>query len=252
MKVAINGFLGQMGQSLYNLLKSDNEIEVVCGIDKKQFNQSTLNNFSNLLLSNNIYDAKNCDVIIDFSSYLALEQLLDFCVKNKKALIIATTGHSTYQEQAIYNASKFIPIFKSGNFSQGVYIFLQAIKEVAKKTLDFDVEIIETHHNKKVDVPSGTAKMMFNEVKGVRLDSFANVGRRNTLLKKKLEEIGIHSIRGGGVVGQHKILFLDKFESISITHTAFSREVFCVGVIKACKFIKNKDKGLYEIKNLFE
>ncbi len=252
MKVALNGFFGQMGQIIYNLSKNFNDIEIVYGIDRKEIIIQEKQDINGVKITNNIYDATDCDIVIDFSSNSAISRLLDFCIKYKKPLVLATTGFNNCQEQEIINASKFIPIFKSGNFSQGIHYFLETIKVIAKKTFDWDIEICEVHHNKKIDIPSGTAKMMFQKIKEVRPNLVANIGRQNTYKIRTQNEVGIHSLRGGGVVGEHIINFYNSYESISIKHTAFSREVFAFGAIKACKFLINKQNGIYEMKNLFD
>lgn len=251
MKLAINGFCGQMGQVIYNLAKKDKDFEVEYGVDRQNSIAKVMENFSDIRLVDNLFKVKECDAVIDFSHASSLEGVLNFCVINRIPLVIATTGHSVMQEREIVRASKIIPIFKSGNFSEGINVMLNLISLATKGLKDFDIEIVEKHHNKKVDVPSGTAQMLINTIREQRQNSVINLGRSSNGKRAK-EEIGVHSIRGGGMIGEHTLYFLNDAECLSITHTAFSRDVFGIGALHAVKFLVNKKPGLYEMKNLFE
>lgn len=251
MKLAINGFCGQMGQVIYNLAKKDKDFEVEYGVDRQNSIAQVLEKYSDIRLVDNLFKVKECDVVIDFSHASSLEGVLNFCVINRIPLVIATTGHSVMQEREIVRASKIIPIFKSGNFSEGINVMLNLISLATKGLKDFDIEIVEKHHNKKVDVPSGTAQMLINTIREQRQNSVINLGRSSNGKRAK-EEIGVHSIRGGGMIGEHTLYFLNDAECLSITHTAFSRDVFGIGALHAVKFLVNKKPGLYEMKNLFE
>lgn len=251
MNLVINGFCGKMGQVIYNLAKKDKDFEVKYGVDRQSSIAIVMGNFTDVRLVDNLFKVRECDVVIDFSHASSLEDVLNFCVINRVPLVVATTGHSVMQERAIIRASKIIPIFKSGNFSEGINVMLSLISLATKGLKDFDIEIIEKHHNKKVDVPSGTAQMLINTIREQRQNSVINLGRSSNGKRTK-EEIGVHSIRGGGLIGEHTVYFLNDAECLSITHTAFSRDVFGIGALHAAKFLVNKEPGLYGMKNLFE
>ncbi len=235
MNILLNGFCGKMGQAVYNLIKSSGgDKKVTCGVDNntKILNYKTNND---VCLMSNIFLAKNCDVVLDFSNTSALGGVLNFCVSHKIPLVIATTGFSRTQEQDIILASKHIPIFKCANFSFGVAVFTQAVKYLTSKLTGYDIEVVETHHKKKLDAPSGTALNIVKAINQTKLD----VGE----LSNKLT---VHSLRGGGVVGEHCVEFLGMFDKIKIEHTAFSRDSFAYGAMLALDYIKDKPAGLYD------
>lgn len=252
MKILICGFCGKMGQMLFNASKSFFDIEVVEGLDKKEVLHSYPCEHPGLKLISNINKATICDVVVDFSHASLTKTILNYCVKNKKPLVLATTGISTVDEEKILQGSKVIPIFKSSNMSEGVYVLLNLIKKASKMLEGWDIEIIEKHHSQKVDAPSGTALMMLNEVKKQRKSAKPVYGRSPAASKRAPEEVGIHSIRGGGAVGEHEINFFNEYETIKITHEALSKAIFAEGALKAAKLIYDKPPGLYSMKNLFD
>jgi 4-hydroxy-tetrahydrodipicolinate reductase len=282
MKILINGFCGKMGQQLFDICEKFDDTQVVCGVDtKEKIEQFCPKNSSvklKLLSSDDLLDAKNtsempeffgkeilsydskncflpkkfCDVAIDFSHSKALNGILQFCLKTGTPLVIATTGHTDEQEESIVRASVTIPIFKSRNLSFGVWHFLNLVGQATKSLKDFDIEIVETHHSTKVDSPSGTARAMFDEVKKIRKNAKMVQGRSAESLKRNKFDVGVHSVRGGGVCGEHCILFLSQNEEISICHRANNKEEFARGAIFAGKFLCTKKCGLFEMKDLFE
>lgn len=251
MKILINGFYGKMGQKVYTLSKNFDDIEVVYGVDNQEKIVGSKKSFDDVEIISDISHGKECDVVIDFSHPFTIEGILNFCVANHKPLVIATTGHTKIQEDEIVRASHFIPIFKASNLSIGVWHFMNIIKKAVEKLSDFDIEIIETHHAFKVDSPSGTAKTMFDTVKSVRKNARMVLGRNELSPKRQKDDVGVHSIRGGGVCGEHSIVFLSQNEEIKITHFASCTDEFAKGALIASKFILAQKSGLFDMKSLF-
>jgi len=252
MKVLLSGFCGKMGQVVYNQSKNFDDIEITEGYDRKEVIKNFACNYDGVNLISDLSMSKNCDIVIDFSHFSNVRTILDFCVKNKKPLVLATTGLDAELENEVLNASKIIPIFQSSNMSEGVYVLLNLINKATKMLYGWDIEIIEKHHRDKVDAPSGTGLMMLSEVKAERKDTVALVGRNKESGKRKPNEVGMHSIRGGGIVGEHEIEFISDNESIKITHEAFSKGIFADGALKATLFLYGKKPGYYTMKNLFD
>lgn len=249
MLVAINGFCGKMGQVVYKKIMQDKDLSFAGGVDKLSVINSFASNYNNIAVFDNLNKIVKCEGVIDFSHASSLDEVLSYCIKNRLPLVIATTGHSNLQNKQIQFASNFIPICKSGNFSVGVQALLKLTSECTKIMQNADIEIVETHHNKKIDSPSGTAKMLLEEILKVRPNSYATFNRHQNRLKAP-NEIGVFSLRGGNVIGEHKCIFFEGDECITITHQAFSREIFADGAVKAIKFLKNKQKGLYSMQDL--
>ena len=252
MKVLLSGFCGKMGQVVYNQSKNFADIEITEGFDRKEIIDNFSCNFDGVNLISDLSMSKNCDLVIDFSHFSNVKKILDFCVKNNKPLVLATTGLDSELESEVLKASNNIPIFKSSNMSEGVYVLLNLINKATKMLHGWDIEIVEKHHRDKVDAPSGTGLMMLDEVKAERKDATALIGRNRESGKRNPNEIGMHSIRGGGIVGEHEIEFISDNESIKITHEAFSKGIFADGALKAALFLLNKKAGLYTMKNLFD
>ncbi len=196
----------------------------------------------------------NCeaDVLIDFSNPSLLSPLLEFGLARKMPLVICTTGYSEEQTALIRKASERIPVFYSGNMSLGVNLVIELAKKAAAVLGDqFDIEIIEKHHNQKLDAPSGTALMIADAISEVRDGKTNYVYDRHSQRKKREKsEIGIHSIRGGSIVGEHEVLFAGPGEVISISHSAQSKEIFATGSINAALFLAGKPAGLYRMADL--
>lgn len=252
MNILISGFSGKMGQTIYNSAKKDKDLVVTEGFVLPSEVESCQAAHKDVKIFGSLNESTNCDVVIDFSHNSITSTVLDFCVKNKKPLVLATTGLTEEHLKQVSEASKVIPIFKSSNMSEGVFVLLNLIKKATNMLNGWDIEIVEKHHNAKKDAPSGTGLMMANEVTQIRKDAELVFGRTPLSEKRKPQEIGIHAIRGGGYVGEHEIDFINENEVIKITHEAFSKSVFADGALKAAKFIANKPANLYEMKNLFE
>lgn len=250
MKILIVGFCGKMGQVVYNCAKQFNNIEVVEGFDRKEAIDGYL--CQGVKLVSNLDDATESEVVVDFSHSSITDNVIDYCTKTKKPLVLATTGLSANTEDKLKQASKVIPIFRSANMSEGVYALLQIIKQATKMLEGWDIEIVEKHHNQKADAPSGTAKMMLNEVLQIRPKYHGIFGRNQNSGKREPTEIGVHAIRGGGAVGEHEIEFFSENEEIKISHMSYSKQIFAEGALKAAVYIYKKQPGLYGMKNLFE
>lgn len=233
IKVIVWGYSGHMGNIVCNLVKENHKFEFLGGIDRDSYN----------------FTYTDIDVIIDFSSPDGTMKMLEFATKNKIPAVIATTGLNDIQEHAVIDASKIIPIFKSANMSFDVALLNNVLKILASKLDDSDIEIVETHHNRKADCPSGTAKLIANAINTVfdtpRKIVYGREGKRNK------NEIGISSLRGGNIVGEHTVKFFGEFETLEVTHTAHSRSVFASGALKAAEFIVNQKPGIYNMDNLF-
>lgn len=248
MKVIINGYSGTMGQVLTKCALADEEIELVAGVSP-----NTLDSNQNFKVYSNFDDvSEKADVVIDFSNPLALDNMLQYCLKTKTAVVIATTGFNDNEMKKIHDASKEIPVFLSFNMSLGINVLLKLVKEAAKDLVGFDIEIIEKHHNKKLDSPSGTAVMIANAAKEVRKESEFTYGRYGRTDKRGDNEIGVHAIRGGTIVGEHSALFAGHDEIIEINHSARSKDIFAKGAISAAKYLIKQDAGFYNMDNMLD
>jgi len=249
MNILICGFTGKMGQAILNQSKICDDIKIVEGFDREE----AIKNYNgDVKVFSNLNDSKIADMVVDYSHHTLIKRIVDFCVQRKLPLVVGTTGHNEEELQYIINASKFIPVFKSSNMSQGVFVLNKLIREATKMLENYDIEIIEKHHNQKADSPSGTALMMARAVEDVKSNVELVFGRNPNSQKRKSQEIGIHSIRGGGIVGEHEIEFISESEVISIKHESFSKNVFADGTIRAIRFLNGKNAGFYEMKNLFD
>ena len=252
MKVLIVGFDGRMGQAIYNKLSNAKGFEVSEGHIFENNIPAFQEKYKDVRFISDISDSKDCDIVVDFSHYSLTSKILDFCVENKKALVLGTTSLTEELEDKVSKCAKFIPIFKSSNMSTGVFVMLNLIKQATKMLDGWDIEIVEKHHNAKKDAPSGTAYMMLKEVTDVRNDAELVFGRSHESGVRSKQEIGVHSVRGGGVAGEHEIGFYCGGEVLKITHEAFSREIFADGAVKATIFLSGKKAGYYSMKDLFD
>ncbi len=246
IKALICGAGGKMGKELISLMEKSEDIMYVCGVDIK-------NSAQNPPIYSSFNDVTECvDVIIDFSSPKSLDGIISFAKDHKTPVVIATTGYTDEQRAKICQLSEDVPVFMSANFSLGINLLSKLIKTSCKILGDeYDIEIVETHHRQKKDSPSGTALMLkssIEEVKGKQDIVFGREGRAD----KRGSEIGIHSLRGGTVCGEHEVLFLGNDETISLKHSAQSRSVFAQGAIKAAIYLcgKTPGPGLYNMDNL--
>jgi len=246
LKIIICGASGRMGNFIAASAQKDENMQVVAGVDKINCGQPfpIFDDFSKINVE--------ADVIIDFSNPILLDEMLEFAKSRKLPLVIATTGYSDSQIVKIKEAAKEIPLFFTFNMSIGVNLICSLAKKAAAVLGDdFDIEILEKHHNQKLDAPSGTAIMLANAVNEAFDDNKVyEYDRHSKRAKRSKNEIGIHSIRGGTIVGEHDVIFAGHDEIVTISHTALSREVFATGAIKAAKFLFNKPAGLYDMNSI--
>lgn len=192
------------------------------------------------------------DVIIDFSHYSCVDQLIQYAQKHTIPTVICTTGLSEDQLDNIEKAAETVPLFMSGNMSLGINVLIEMAKIGARVLAEMDVEIIEKHHNKKIDAPSGTALMIANAIKAIQTDKAFVYGRKGSEAKRDTKEIGIHAVRGGSITGEHSLLFAGLDETIEIKHQATSKAVFAKGAIEAAFFLLDKSPGLYNMTHLVQ
>ena len=245
LKIIINGISGKMGQEVYKEINSLSDCEVVCGVDKNSDNRY-------IPVYDDVKEIKEeADIIIDFSTPEGTLNILEYAKKKSIPVVIATTGFNSSQMDIIKNYSKSIPIFYSSNMSFEVNVMCEVVSSLAKKFNDSDIEIIETHHRNKVDSPSGTALMLANSINESLDNSKEYVYDRHCVRQRRNDkEIGIHSVRGGTVVGKHTVIFIGDNESFEITHNVESRNIFAKGAIKAAKYLVSQKNGLYNMKDL--
>ncbi len=241
MKILISGALGFMGREVAAQAKAL-EHEVACGVD-------VVPGTAEFRLYTNFEQCPPVDVIVDFSTWKPGADVLTYALKHRIPAVIATTGLSEEQLAAIDEAAKTVPIFRSGNMSLGIAL-LRALAKKAASVLGetFDIEIVEAHHNRKADAPSGTALMLLDAVKeGCESERDAVFGRHGRDCKRRKQEIGVHALRGGTVTGEHEVLFLGTSERVKISHSAENRSVFAAGALKAAEFLVGQKPGLYSM-----
>lgn len=246
-KIILNGCNGKMGQVITRLTAENDNCEIVAGFDINDFIPNTYPVFGNP----NDFDGE-ADVIIDFSHPSALEGLLDYAKKRKLAIVVATTGLSAEQRELLNETAKEIPVFFSANMSLGINLLISLAKKAAVLLEgNFDIEIVERHHNQKIDAPSGTALAIADAISDSLSEPAEYVYDRHSVRRKrKKNEIGLHAVRGGTIVGDHEIIFAGNDEVIELKHSAASKEVFAVGSIKAAQFMAGKPAGMYDMNDL--
>lgn len=242
IKIAICGACGKMGMNIAELLSGDNEAEYFCGIDPRG-GDKVYKTFKEI--------GSKPDVIIDFSSPAVLSDELEYAVKNNVPAVIGSTGFTPAQLKEIDEAAKKVAVFRTANFSLGVNLLCQLVKRAAETLGEkFDIEIIEKHHNQKVDAPSGTALMLADSASSAFDGGKEYVNGREGICGKRGREIGMHAVRGGTIVGEHEVLFCGEDEIVTLSHSARSKKVFAAGAIKAAKWLAGKPAGLYNMTDL--
>ena len=244
MKIIINGAEGRMGKALSEMIKKSEEHETAAFVDrtlktapeKKLY--SALSEFSG-----------EADVIVDFSNHAATPELTAYAVLHNLPLVVATTGQTDAENKMIKEASEHIPIFLSYNMSLGIAFLADIAKRAAKMFPNAEIEIIETHHDQKLDVPSGTALLLAEEIKKERKASALVVGRHEQGKRTK-DEIGIHSVRIGNVVGIHEVIISTGTQTLTLKHEAHDRALFAEGALAAAGFIRGKIPGIYDMKDI--
>ena len=247
-KIILHGCNGRMGQMLTGLLKEDPEAEVVAGVDGYT---GIANNYP-VFTTIDECDVQ-ADVVIDFSNAKAADGLLDYCVRAKTPVVLCTTGLSEEQLVKVEEAAKETAVLKSANMSLGINLLMKLLKE-ATPTLaaaGFDIEIVEKHHNQKLDAPSGTALALADSINEASDGAYHYVYDRSQERKKRdSREIGISAVRGGTIVGDHDVIFAGTDEVITFEHRAYSRAVFGKGAIQAAKFLAGKPAGRYDMSDV--
>lgn len=250
MDILIHGIGGRMGRAVLAALKENKEARAVAGVDKF----ATASDFGALPVFKNIEDVNvPVDCIIDFSSKDAVYDILTYAAARNIPAVLATTGYGPEENNWVTLCSKKIPVFRSGNMSLGINVLTRLVKKTAEMLYGkADIEIIESHHNQKVDAPSGTALMLFNAVKEIQKDAVPVYGREGICGKRTENEVGIHAVRGGTIVGKHEVMFIMNNEVITVKHEAESRSILALGAINAALFLKGKQPGLYNMNDLLE
>ena len=248
IKLLLSGCNGRMGRAVSELCRGSRDISVAAGIDVNAVKTDAYPVYADPLEFNG-----RADAVLDFSHVSTLESLLPYCLRRRLPLVLCTTGYSPEQEERIRKAAEDIPVFKSGNMSVGIAL-LSDLAERAARVLGqgFDAEIIETHHRKKLDAPSGTAVMLYDAVASGLPYSPEPVYDRHQVRRERADnQIGMHAVRGGTVVGRHDVLFAGHHETITLSHSAESREVFAAGALRAAAFVVEAGKpGLYCMKDM--
>ncbi len=242
MNILISGALGRMGRAVYRAAKA-NGVNVVAGVDLN----ADLSDLDYPVYKDFASVKEEADVIIDFSSPTTLDSLLSFAESKQIPAVLCATGYTAEQLNKIAAATEKTAIFRSANMSVGVNLVIDLCKKAAKTLPSFDVEIVEMHHNQKVDAPSGTALMLADAIKEVDPEKYYVYGREGRVGKRNEKEIGIHALRGGNVVGEHEVIFAGANEVVKLSHSAASREVFADGAIKAAAFMLGKKRGAYNM-----
>ena len=241
IKVLINGACGRMGKEVEKIVEASETMTVAAKVDKMAAESgcyTDINDFSG-----------DADIIIDFSNHLGTKDLLDYAVKNNIPTVVATTGHTAEELALIEEAGKKIAVFHSANMSLGVALLCELAVKAAATMPDADIEIVETHHNRKLDAPSGTALMIANAIKTVRKKAQYVFGREGNAKREK-NEIGVHAVRRGNIVGIHEVLVSTDSQTITLKHEAHSRALFAEGAVSAAEFILNKPAGLYNMNSI--
>lgn len=245
VKMIMHGCNGKMGQVISGICREDSEIEIVAGIDPYTELKNEYPVFAN------IADCTvKADVVVDFASASAVDNLLDYCVAHKLPVVLCTTGLSEQQLARVEEVAKDIAVLKSANMSLGINLLMDLLQKAAKllAPAGFDMEIVEKHHNQKVDAPSGTALALADSLNEALENAYAyQYDRTKDRKKREKYEIGIQAVRGGNIVGEHEVIFAGVDEVIEFKHTAYSKAVFGKGAVEAAKFLAGRAPGRYEM-----
>ena len=250
VKAIMHGCNGKMGQVISRIIEEDVNIEIVAGVDTYM----GISNAYPVFESIEKCDVQ-ADVIIDFSNAAAIDNLLVFCVERQVPVVLCTTGLSEEQLSKVEEASKKVAILKSANMSLGVNLLMRLLQDAVKvlAPAGFDVEIVEKHHNLKVDAPSGTALALADSMNEAMEGAYDYVYDRSQERKKRdKQEMGISAVRGGSIVGEHEVIFAGQDEVIEFTHTAYSKAIFGKGAVEAAKFLKGQPAGRYSMADVIQ
>lgn len=247
-RILMHGCNGHMGQVISDIAKADENVEIAAGVDildLGKYDYPVYTDFNQI--------ETEVDVIIDFSTAKAVDNLLDFAVEKEIPLVLCTTGLNEEQLKKVDEASKKIPLLRSANMSLGINTMFDLLEKATSvfAPAGFDIEIVEKHHNQKLDAPSGTALALADVINETMDKRFDYVYDRSTRREKRPKnEIGISAVRGGSIVGEHEVIFAGQDEVVEIKHTAYSKAVFAKGAVEAAKFLKGKEAGLYDMRKV--
>ena len=248
IRILMHGCNGKMGQMITNLMKDDATAQIVAGVDPYDDGHNAYPVFPSIDSC-----VVKADVIIDFTSAKAVDKLLEYSEKNQVPVVLCTTGLSEEQIERINEVSKKVAVLKSANMSLGINTLFKLLAEAAKvfNPVGFDIEIVEKHHNQKLDAPSGTALALADAVKDALPEGYYyKYDRSKERAKRDPKEIGISAVRGGTIVGEHEVIFAGEDEVIEFKHTAYSKAVFAKGAIEAAKFLAGKPAGMYDMRDV--
>lgn len=245
IKVLISGVNGRMGKAVETLCNADQDVEIVGGID------ISLGVAHPFPTANDAFSlGEDADVIIDFSHHTCAKALCEYALKTGTPVVFATTGFTSEELDTIQRTAGKAALFTSANMSVGVNLLIELSKKAAAVLKNFDIEIVEKHHNKKLDAPSGTALMLADALKEVRPELEYVYDRTGKRAARDSAELGIHSVRGGTIVGEHDVIFAGNDEVVTLSHSALSREIFAHGALCAAKFLIGKAPGLYHMSDM--
>ncbi len=250
VRAVMHGCNGKMGQVITGLIKADEGIELVAGIDTYAGIQNDYPVFENIEQCD-----VQADVIIDFSNAGAVDALLGYCAGRQVPVVLCTTGLSEEQLEKVREASKKTAVLKSANMSLGINLLMKLLKDAAKVLgpAGFDIELVEKHHNQKVDAPSGTALALADSINEAVDGGYEYVYDRSQVRRKReKKELGISAVRGGTIVGDHEVIFAGADEVIEFKHTAYSKAVFGKGAVEAAKFLAGKPAGIYDMSDVIQ
>lgn len=247
--IILSGCGGRMGQAIVRAAEGSTTCRIVAGVD---INADAVAPVCAFPVYGAISDFPGkADVIVDFSHHTALPSLADYATKTNTPIVLATTGYTDEEKELIARTAEQVAVFSSGNMSIGINLLIELCRTAARTLGEsFDVEIVEKHHNQKLDAPSGTALMIADALREEREQTEYVYDRHAIRAKREPSQIGIHSIRGGTIVGEHEVLFAGKDEMITLTHTATSREIFANGALKAANYLAGKGAGRYDMSDL--
>lgn len=250
IKVLMHGCNGKMGRMITGLIQDDDKLEIAAGVDA----------YTGISNDYPVYESiKECDVdvdvVIDFSNAGAVEELLDYCTEKQVPVVLCTTGLSDKQLDKVKETSKKIAVLKSANMSMGINLLMKLLKDASRVLgpAGYDIEIVERHHNQKVDAPSGTAIALADSINDAMDGEYEYVYDRSRVRRKRdAKEIGISAVRAGTIVGDHEVIFAGQDEVIEFRHTAYSRCIFGKGAVEAAKFLAGKSAGMYDMSDVIQ
>lgn len=250
VKILMHGCNGKMGRMITEIVKNEEDAVIAAGVDKFTGIPNDYPVFEEIAQCD-----VDVDVVIDFSNAGAVDELLDYCVKKSLPVVLCTTGLSDEQLKKVDECSEKIAVLKSANMSMGINLLLKLLKDAAKvlAPAGYDIELVEKHHNQKLDAPSGTALALADSINEVMGNEYEYVYDRSQVRKKRdAKEIGISAVRAGTIVGEHEVIFAGTDEVIEFKHTAYSRSVFAKGAVEAGKFLAGQPAGMYDMGDVIQ